>query len=88
MFRKISSLVLTSLLLHIALVTPVAANTKEEKNARRTEKVKAGIANLGAGVAARVKLKLHDGTKLNGYVREAGDESFVVVDATDRCIDS
>lgn len=47
---------------------------------RRAEKVKAGVRKLGAGESARVNLKLRDGARLKGYVREAGEDSFVVVD--------
>lgn len=80
MFKKILSLMLVALLIQLASVTPASAKTKEEnKQAQRTEKVKAGIAKLGVGEMARVKVKLQDGTKLEGYVSEVSNENFVVM---------
>ena len=54
--------------------------TKESKEARFASKVKAAIAKLGSGPAARVEVKLRDKTKLKGYVDVVNDDSFVVVD--------
>ncbi len=45
---------------------------------KRAEKVKAAVAKLGSGPDEKVKLKLSDGTKLNGYVSEIKAESFSV----------
>ena len=42
--------------------------------------MKEGISKLGTGPEARVEVKLRDKTKLKGYVSEAGENSFVVVD--------
>ncbi len=81
MFKTVLSLFLITLLITCIGVKAVYADSKEEKQARFTEKVKAGIARLGTGEPARVKVKLSNKTKLNGYVSEAGDEDFVVVDA-------
>ena len=47
---------------------------------RFAEKVKAGIGKLGTGTDARIEVKLRDKTKLKGYISEAGEDSFVVVD--------
>jgi len=58
----------------------VYANSKEEKATRLAEKVKAGISKLGTGSGARIEVKLRDKTKLKGFVSEAGEDSFVVVD--------
>ncbi len=81
MFKTILSLFLITLLITCVGVKVIYADSKEEKQARFTEKVKAGIARLGTGEPARVKVKLSNKTKLNGYISEAGDENFVVVDA-------
>ncbi len=82
MYKRVLSFALAGLLLHCAgAFTPANAATKEEKRARFAEKVKAGVATLGAGEAARVRVKLRDKTKLEGYVAEAGATDFVVVDA-------
>ena len=50
------------------------------KEAERAVRVKARIARLGVGFEARAKLRLSDRTMLKGYVSEAGDDYFVVVE--------
>src|SRR5262249_53458047 len=65
-------------------VQPTFAASKEEKQAQRIEKVKAGILKLGVGPDARVALKLRSDVKLAGYISEARDESFVVTDLKTR----
>ncbi|HEY0099827.1 MAG TPA: hypothetical protein VGB76_12845 [Pyrinomonadaceae bacterium] len=42
--------------------------------------MKANVRKLGSGEAARVELKLWDGRKLKGYIREAGEDTFVVAE--------
>ena len=78
MLKKICSVVLSALLLQAAAV-PAFAATKAEKETKRAEKVRVQLAKLGTGSDARIKLELRDKTKLEGYVSEAGPESFVVV---------
>lgn len=80
MFKKLLSLMLAVLLIHVGLAQSVAAGTNPEKEARFAEKVKAGIAKLGTGKEARVEVKLKDKRKLKGYVSEAGTDSFTIVD--------
>jgi hypothetical protein len=81
MFKKMLSLVVIAVLFQLASTMSVSPNTLDEnKDGRRAEKVKAGIAKLGVGEAARVKVKLQDGTTLNGYVSEVGNQNFIVVD--------
>jgi hypothetical protein len=79
MFRKICSVALAALLLQAAAV-PAFAKTEAEKEARRVEKIRAQLAKLGTGKDALVRLELRDKTRLEGYVSEAGAESFVVTD--------
>ncbi len=82
MFRKCLSLMLTFLLFHVS-AGPVFAKSKAEKKTQFATKVKANILKLGTGETALVKLKLLDKTKLEGYITEAGAESFVLTDAKD-----
>jgi hypothetical protein len=56
------------------------AGSKVEKESRRIEKVKAGVAKLGVGRDARIDIKLKDKTKLSGYLSQVNDDSFVVSD--------
>ncbi len=81
MFKTVLSLALVTLLFGYAGVRPVYAGSKEEKQARFAEKLRAGIARLGTGEQARVRVKLLDKTQLDGYVSEASERDFVVVDA-------
>ena len=80
MFKKVLSLALVGFLLSVAGVRPAYGESKEEKEIRFAEKVKAGIRKLGTGADARIEVKLRDKTKLKGYVSEAGEHSFVIVD--------
>ena len=68
------------MLLNIRAI-PAYASSKEETRARFAEKVKEGIGRLGTGPEAPVEVKLRDGKKLKGYISEAGENSFVIVDA-------
>ena len=81
MLKKLLSLAVVGLLLNIAGVIPAYASSKEESRARFAEKVKEGIGRLGTGPEARVEVKLRDGRKLKGYISEAGENSFVIVEA-------
>lgn len=82
MLKKIMSLVLAILLFSVGSVNlAYAANSKEEKAVALAAKVKEGIGKLGIGEDARIEVKLRDKTKLKGYISEAGEDSFVVVDA-------
>jgi hypothetical protein len=80
MLKKICSVVLAALLLQSAAV-PAFAKSGAEKEAMRAEKVRTQLAKLGTGKDARVRLELRDKTKLEGYINEAGAESFVVTDS-------
>ena len=78
---KVLSLIFAVLLMQVGFVRPVVAGTNAEKEAKFAEKVKDGIAKLGTGTEAQVKIKLKDKTKLKGYISEAGADSFTVIDA-------
>jgi hypothetical protein len=79
MFKKFCSVLLSALLLQAAAV-PAFAATKAEKEAQRAEKVRTQLAKLGTGADARVRVELRDKTKLEGFVKEAGADTFAVTD--------
>ena len=79
MFKQVCSVVLSALLLQAAAV-PAFASAGAEKEARRAEKVRTQLAKLGTGTEARVRLVLRDKTKLEGFISEAGADTFVVTD--------
>ena len=79
MFKQSTSWLLASSLILMLVYIPVAAaGSKPEKRAQHAEKVKAGIARLGVGIDAHVAVKLRDGRKVAGYIKEAGEDSFVI----------
>ena len=80
MFKNALSIFLVCLLMNFAGVVAVCAQTSTDKQAEVIEKVKESVRKLGVGESARVEVKLNDGTKLKGYIRDAGQDSFVVVD--------
>ena len=79
MLKKFLSVSVIVLLLNLVGVIPAYAKSRDEAQAR-TQKVKEGIAKAGTGEGARVQITLRDWRKLKGFVREAGPDSFVLVD--------
>lgn len=80
MFKRFLTMTLAGLLIQTICVQPAPAASKEEKQAQRIEKVRAGILKLGVGTDARVAIKLRDDVKLAGYISEAKYDTFVVTD--------
>jgi hypothetical protein len=81
MLKRLTPIVAACLLIHaLAYLQPCAAKTKAEKDAELAGKVKAGVLKLKTGSDARIAMKLRDKTVLGGYVSEAGDTSFTVID--------
>jgi len=82
MFKKLLSLFLMVLLVNLVGMTSVYAASKEEQQASLVKKVKANVLKLGTGEAARVKVKLRDNSKLEGYISAADEQGFTVTDRT------
>ena len=78
MFRKLVTLLLVALVINLGGVRLAHADSKEEKHARFADKIKANVLKLGSGESARVKVKLRNQPKLEGYISVAGDETFTV----------
>jgi hypothetical protein len=82
MFKKNLSLFLVGALLFSLFATPAAlARTKAEKEAALAAKVKDGVAKLGAGVDAKISVKLRNKTKLKGNVSRIEEDAFFITDA-------
>ena len=80
MFKKPLAMVLAGLLFTTVLgAGTTSANSKTERQAQFTQKVRLNIAKLGAGNQALVAIKLKDKTKVAGYISEVHADSFVVV---------
>lgn len=80
MLKKVLASVLVALVLNAVGVSPAYARSNQEKDVRLIEKVKANIRKLGTGPEAHVEVKLLDNRKLKGYIKEVGEDSFVIVD--------
>ena len=81
MYKSLLSLALSGLLFGQAAAAAPSAPPQGEKEARQAEKVRAKIAALGTGESARVRVALRNRRgDVRGYVREAGGESFTLVD--------
>src|SRR5688572_13754988 len=80
MFRKLTTLLLVALIINLAGVRLAYAESKEEKQARYAEKIKANVLKLGTGESTRLKVKLRDKAKLEGYISDAGAETFTITD--------
>ena len=78
MLKRICSVALAALFLQAA-AAPAFAKSAAEKESKRVETVRAKLSKLGTGQDARVRVELRDKTRLEGYISEAGPESFVVV---------
>lgn len=76
MFRKVLSVVLSGLLMGLT----VNASPQDDKQTRQIEKVKESVRKLGVGPDARVEVTLQNGRKFKGSIREATDDTFLVVE--------
>ena len=82
MLKQVLSLSLVAWLFGCVALVPAEAKTDAAaREARFAEQVRENIQKLGTGSSARVEVRLKDKTKLKGYVAEASDEHFTVVDS-------
>ena len=77
MFKEVLASALVVLVFICVGVRPVNANPRLRED---DQKVKENIRKLGTGPKARVEVKLQDNRKLKGFIKEAGEDSFIVVD--------
>lgn len=77
------SFALAVLMLHAFSFAPLAHETRKEKAKRAmlAAEVKAGVASIGTGKSARVRVRLNDKTEYHGYIVETANDHFVVADA-------
>ena len=79
MSKKVFTMALCCLLIQAAICTqPASASSKEDKQVRFAERVKAEVAKFRVGRDARVSVRLHDKTRTAGYISEVNEDSFVV----------
>jgi sRNA-binding regulator protein Hfq len=81
MIKKYLSFGLICLLLVTANNSLISAQTQTGKDASSAAKVKAKIAERGTGENKRVKVEMLNGAKLKGYIGQADEDSFTLVDS-------
>ena len=79
MLKRFLSVLIVVLLLNMVGVIPAYGRSQGDAQVP-SQKVKEAIVKRGTGESAKVELTLSDGRKLKGYVREADQDTFVVVD--------
>jgi hypothetical protein len=77
------AIMLTGMMLMAVGFRPVTAQSLQGagQDDSRTAKLRMDVFKLGVGERARVEVKLRDHSKLKGYIGEATDGSFTVVDS-------
>jgi hypothetical protein len=83
MKSKLITVLLTTVVLLTVSVLATAQNANE-KALKQTERVRKDVAKVGTGTRSEVEVDLLDGKKYSGYVSEANDKSFVVIDKQNR----
>jgi hypothetical protein len=86
--KRILSIILAGIVLTTAVV-PGLVNAQSVQGAvqdqvqveHRAAKVRMDVLKMGVGEKARVEIKLRDNSKLKGYIGEASEDSFTVVDS-------
>lgn len=79
MFRRTFAIMLTGMLLSTAFgFQRVRAQTGKDNEAGKAQ---AKVQKLGVGRDARVEVKLRDNIRLKGYISQAGEDSFTVIDS-------
>ena len=79
MFRRTFAMMLSAMVLLTALGLQ-SVGAQGMNDARATEQIRTKVEKIGVGGNARVEVKLRDHTKLNGYISDADQDSFTVVD--------
>ena len=73
------SLLIAALMVSGTVSQPVLA-AQSKSQVPTVEAVKSKIARQGIGSKAKVTIRLKNGTKVKGYVAQAGEEDFVIRD--------
>ena len=79
MLRRLTAIALAALLLQtFAAGASARAETREEKDARRAERVKRAVEKIGAGSSTQIIVRMKDKTTLEGFINQIGPDTFVV----------
>ena len=77
MIRKYLSLVLLVFILNLSVGTVWAKTDPSEKEKQHAEKEKQSVFKLGRGESPLAKIKLHDKTRVENFLGQINDETFV-----------
>ena len=80
MFRPIFAMTLAAVILATGFGLPTVG-AQAMNDAPATEQIRTKVQKIGVGGNARVEVKLRDNTKLKGYISDADQDSFTVVDS-------
>ena len=81
MLKKSLSVALLGLMLLFTNLQSIQAQTNNGGNAANVEKIKANVTKRGTGEKARVNVKMLNGTKMKGFISQAGEDSFTLTDS-------
>jgi len=81
MIKKYISFALICLLLITVNSSLISAQITTDKDLSSAVKIKEKIAKRGTGKNKRIEVKMQNGTKLKGYISQAGEDSFTLVDS-------
>jgi len=77
--KKIVMVVILGLLTNVIPLSPVMAQEKvQDKDFKHAEKIKKAVSDAGATLDREVIVKLKDNTEVRGFIRDIGDDHFVV----------
>ena len=81
MHKSFPPIILIGLMLHaVVSAQPTQAKGRASSQVKHESKVKTAVSKLGVGPAARVGVKLYDGRKASGFIREIRGDGFVIAD--------
>ena len=80
MIRRTFAIMLSGMIL-LAAFGFQRAGAQSLGDQQGTEKIRTKVLRMGVGANARVEVKLHDDTRLKGYISDAGQDSFTVVES-------
>jgi hypothetical protein len=79
MARRIFAMMLSSFIL-LTTIGFQQVGAQSLKDQQATEKLRTKVQKIGIGTNARVDVKLRDNTQLKGYIAEANQDTFTVVE--------
>ncbi len=84
--RKIMKRVALMMVLTVLAISAsgisVVAQQGNPQVIKRTEKMRQKVAKIGTGDEAKVRVLLFDGTKISGFISEANQNTFAVMDSS------